>query len=124
MGKHWNEGVCSWIGLAVLGKHETEMSEAFIFAENLFLTLMRKIWHFGSEVLKNPWLFFSPFLPFLKIKESCCCVVRVVGHEIPGTGGDPSSQASPGFGRGLQLVSPCPTQLPCASSYPELCEIG
>lgn len=44
----------------MLGKHETEMSGAFIFAENLFLTLVREIWHFGSEVLKNPWLLFFP----------------------------------------------------------------
>lgn len=38
-------------------------------------------------------------------------MVRVVGHEIPGTGGDPSSQANTGSGRGLQLVSPFPAQL-------------
>lgn len=35
-------------------------------------------------------------------------MVRVVGHEIPGIGRDPSSQASTGSGRGFQLLSPLP----------------
>lgn len=64
-------------------------------------------WKWGAQESMG---FFPPFLPFLKLKGSCC-VVRVVGHEIPGTGGDPSSQASPGSGTGLQLVSPFPAQL-------------
>lgn len=35
-----------------IGKCKTEMSELFMFAEHLFLTLISKMWQFGSEVLK------------------------------------------------------------------------
>lgn len=62
-------------------------------------------WRWGAQESME---FFSPFLPFLEVKESCC-MVRVAGQEIAGTGGDPNSQGS--TGRGLQLVSPIPAQL-------------
>lgn len=53
-----------WTGLAVYEKCKTEMSEAFTFAEHLFLTLISQIWPFGSEVLKIQCVgFFSPPLP-------------------------------------------------------------
>lgn len=48
--------------------------------------------------------FFSPFLPFLEVKESCC-MVRVAGQEIAGTGGDPNSQGSTG------VTHPCSAYL-------------
>lgn len=47
------------------------MSEVFTFAENLFLTLMSKIWQFGSEVLKI--LGFFPSLPLPEGKREMLC---------------------------------------------------
>lgn len=48
-------------------KRKTEMSEVFIFAEHLFLTLVSKFWQFRSEVLKIQA--FSPPLPLPEEKR-------------------------------------------------------
>lgn len=49
--KAWGPGYLFMDWTCRIEKCESETSEVFIFAEHLFLTLVNKMWLFGSEVL-------------------------------------------------------------------------